>query len=58
MLAQSTGVDALVEAVEYFRVYQQVLRDAGAIDFADMVPLVVKGDELKRIVSSLDHERL
>jgi DNA helicase-2/ATP-dependent DNA helicase PcrA len=32
----------LVEAVKYFRVYEQALRDAGAIDFADMVPLVVK----------------
>jgi len=34
--------DALVEAVEYFRVYQQALRDAGAIDFADMVPLIAR----------------
>jgi DNA helicase II / ATP-dependent DNA helicase PcrA len=32
----------LVEAVKYFEVYQQALRDACAIDFADMVPLVVK----------------
>jgi DNA helicase-2/ATP-dependent DNA helicase PcrA len=28
-------------AVDYFRVYEQALREAGAIDFADMVPLVV-----------------
>jgi DNA helicase-2/ATP-dependent DNA helicase PcrA len=29
-------------AVEFFRVYECALRDAGAIDFADMVPLVVR----------------
>ena len=29
-------------AVDYFRVYEKALRDARAIDFADMVPLVVK----------------
>jgi DNA helicase-2/ATP-dependent DNA helicase PcrA len=34
--------ELLNEAVNYFRVYQQALRDASAIDFADMVPLVVK----------------
>jgi DNA helicase II / ATP-dependent DNA helicase PcrA len=34
--------ELLNEAVNYFRVYQQALRDACAIDFADMVPLVVK----------------
>jgi DNA helicase II / ATP-dependent DNA helicase PcrA len=34
--------ELLKEAVNYFRVYQQALRDASAIDFADMVPLVVK----------------
>jgi DNA helicase II / ATP-dependent DNA helicase PcrA len=28
--------------VEFFRVYESSLRDAGAIDFADMVPLVVR----------------
>jgi DNA helicase-2/ATP-dependent DNA helicase PcrA len=33
--------EVLGKAVEFFRVYQQALRDAGAIDFADMVPLVV-----------------
>ena len=52
--------DALVEAVEYFRVYQQALRDAGAIDFADMVPLVVKAmnanESYRRsITSTYDH---
>jgi hypothetical protein len=31
----------LRRAVEFFRVYESSLRDAGAIDFADMVPLVV-----------------
>jgi DNA helicase II / ATP-dependent DNA helicase PcrA len=34
--------EVLNEAVKYFRVYQQALRDACAVDFADMVPLVVK----------------
>src|SRR5712671_6906489 len=29
-------------AVEFFRIYERALRDAGAIDFADMVPLVVR----------------
>jgi DNA helicase-2/ATP-dependent DNA helicase PcrA len=29
-------------AVEYFRVYEAALREAGAIDFADMVPLLVR----------------
>jgi DNA helicase-2/ATP-dependent DNA helicase PcrA len=33
--------EVLRNAVEFFRVYEQALRDAGAIDFADMVPLVV-----------------
>jgi DNA helicase-2/ATP-dependent DNA helicase PcrA len=31
-----------VSAVDYFRVYESALREAGAIDFADMVPLVVR----------------
>jgi len=52
--------DALVEAIEYFRVYQQALRDAGAIDFADMVPLVVKAMNAnepyrRSITSAYDH---
>jgi len=34
--------EVLNEAVKYFRVYQQALQDASAIDFAGMVPLVVK----------------
>jgi DNA helicase-2/ATP-dependent DNA helicase PcrA len=29
-------------AVEFFNVYEAALRDAGAIDFADMVPLVTR----------------
>src|SRR6266851_8113216 len=33
--------DVLANAAEFFRVYEEVMRDAGAIDFADMVPLVV-----------------
>ena len=32
----------LRRAVEFFRVYEKVLRDAGAIDFADIVPLLVR----------------
>jgi DNA helicase-2/ATP-dependent DNA helicase PcrA len=34
--------EVLRSAVEFFRVYERALRDAGAIDFADMVPLVVR----------------
>jgi DNA helicase II / ATP-dependent DNA helicase PcrA len=34
--------EVLTEAVKYFRVYQHALDQAGAIDFADMVPLLVK----------------
>ena len=34
--------EVLRRAVEFFRVYEHALRDAGAIDFADMVPLVVR----------------
>jgi len=52
--------DVLVEAVKYFRVYEQALQDAGAIDFADMVPLLVKamvGSEAYRrsITGAFDH---
>src|SRR6516165_1802385 len=32
----------LMQAAKFFRVYEQVLQDAGAIDFADMVPLAIK----------------
>src|SRR5215831_8342630 len=34
--------EVLRRAAEFFRVYELALRDAGAIDFADMVPLVVR----------------
>lgn len=34
--------DVLTEAVKYFRVYEQTLSAAGAIDFTDMVPLVAR----------------
>jgi DNA helicase-2/ATP-dependent DNA helicase PcrA len=34
--------EVLREGVRYFRVYQRALRDAGAIDFADMVPMLVQ----------------
>jgi DNA helicase-2/ATP-dependent DNA helicase PcrA len=34
--------EMLGRAVEFFRVYESALRDAGAIDFADMVPLLVR----------------
>jgi ATP-dependent DNA helicase UvrD/PcrA len=36
------GDEVLPSAVEFFRVYERALRNAGAIDFADMVPLVVR----------------
>src|SRR5436190_17049496 len=35
------GDEMLVKAVGFFKVYEQALRSAGAIDFADMVPLLV-----------------
>jgi DNA helicase-2/ATP-dependent DNA helicase PcrA len=37
--------EVLCRAVEFFRVYEGALREAGAIDFADMVPLVVRSME-------------
>jgi superfamily I DNA/RNA helicase len=43
--------EVLVEAVKYFQVYEQALRDACAIDFADMIPLVVR----RSIASAYDH---
>jgi DNA helicase-2/ATP-dependent DNA helicase PcrA len=48
------------EALKYFRVYEQALRDAGAIDFADMVPMLVKamrGDAGYRrsVTEAFDH---
>ena len=36
------GDEVLTEAAKYFRVYEHALDQAGAIDFADMVPLVAK----------------
>jgi DNA helicase II / ATP-dependent DNA helicase PcrA len=52
--------EMLLEAVKFFRVYEQALREAGAIDFADMVPLVVKaiaGNKAYRrsIIGAFDH---
>jgi DNA helicase II / ATP-dependent DNA helicase PcrA len=34
--------ELLRRALEFFRVYESALRDAGAIDFADIVPLLVR----------------
>jgi len=34
--------EVLANAVEFFRVYERALDSAGAIDFADMVPLLVR----------------
>jgi len=36
------GDEVLGNAAEFFRVYEKALRSAGAIDFADMVPLLVR----------------
>jgi DNA helicase II / ATP-dependent DNA helicase PcrA len=52
--------ELLNEAVKYFRVYEQALREACAIDFADMVPLVVKAmtesqSYRRSITSAYDH---
>ena len=52
--------DVLHRAAEFFRVYECALRDAGAIDFADMVPLVVRTmddnpDYATAITSAYDH---
>jgi DNA helicase II / ATP-dependent DNA helicase PcrA len=52
--------EVLAEAVKYFRVYEHALDQAGAIDFADMVPLVAKAmaeDAAYRqtITSAYDH---
>ena len=42
----AAGIDpsdeVLVNAVQFFRVYERALNSAGAIDFSDMVPLVVR----------------
>jgi DNA helicase II / ATP-dependent DNA helicase PcrA len=50
----------LMQAAKYFRVYEQVLQDAGAIDFADMVPLAVKAMDRNKgyrrsITGAYDH---
>jgi DNA helicase-2/ATP-dependent DNA helicase PcrA len=52
--------EVLRNAVEFFRVYEKALRQAGAIDFADMVPLLVKAmerdrDYAARITGGYDH---
>ncbi len=52
--------DLLREAVKYFRVYSQAQHAEGAIDFADMVPLLTKamsGNESYRrsITGAFDH---
>ena len=52
--------EVLTEAAKYFRVYEEALGLAGAIDFADMVPLVAKamGEDTayrQTITSAYDH---
>ena len=52
--------DVLANAAEFFRVYEDVMRDAGAIDFADMVPLVVAAMDRNpayaaAVTSAFDH---
>jgi DNA helicase-2/ATP-dependent DNA helicase PcrA len=52
--------EVLRKAVPYFRVYEAALRGAGAIDFADMVPLVVKAMDRsetyrRNITGAYDH---
>jgi DNA helicase-2/ATP-dependent DNA helicase PcrA len=52
--------EVLCHAVEFFRVYECALHDAGAIDFADMVPLVVRAmdrnpDYAAGITGAYDH---
>ncbi len=52
--------EVLVEAVKFFHVYQQAMREACAIDFSDMVPLVVKAmsdskSYRRSITSAFDH---
>ena len=50
--------EVMSDAVEYFRVYEQALREARAIDFADMVPLLVKAMDRNRDYASAGHRRL
>jgi DNA helicase II / ATP-dependent DNA helicase PcrA len=52
--------DVLRNAVEFFKVYEQARKQAGAIDFADMVPLVVKAmdrhpDYAASVTGAYDH---
>ena len=52
--------EVLKDAVDFFRVYEKALRSAGAIDFADMVPLVVRAMDQNRdyaasITGAYDH---
>jgi DNA helicase-2/ATP-dependent DNA helicase PcrA len=52
--------EVLKDAVAFFRVYEKALRNAGAIDFADMVPLVVRAMDQNRdyaaaITGAYDH---
>jgi DNA helicase-2/ATP-dependent DNA helicase PcrA len=50
----------LMQAAKFFRVYEQVLQHAGAIDFADMVPLAIKAMDRSKgyrrsITGAYDH---
>jgi DNA helicase II / ATP-dependent DNA helicase PcrA len=52
--------DELLDAVRFFRVYEEARRAAGAIDFADMVPLVFQAMESSEdyrcaVTSAYDH---
>ena len=56
----ANGDELLLKAVLFFRVYEMALKQAGAIDFADMVPLVVKAMDRsetyrRRITGAYDH---
>ncbi|UDL96015.1 ATP-dependent helicase [Lichenihabitans sp. PAMC28606] len=47
-------------AVPFFRIYEEALREAGAIDFADMVPLLLKAVDAhpaygRSIAGTVDH---
>jgi DNA helicase-2/ATP-dependent DNA helicase PcrA len=52
--------DVLADAVDFFKVYEKALHAAGAIDFADMVPLVVRAmrrdlDYAAAVTGAYDH---
>jgi DNA helicase-2/ATP-dependent DNA helicase PcrA len=52
--------EVLANAVNFFRVYEQALKSAGAIDFADMVPLLVRAMDknvayARTITGAYDH---